>query len=208
MVTLTTSDGISLSADHYPSDGITITLFHMMPSTKESYKAFAEKLVAAGIAILAIDLRGHGASEGGPNGYKEYTDEQHRESSKDVDAAIALVHPQFIGGASIGANLSLQHIAKSDSVKKAILLSPGLNYKGIESLSLAKQVSPDKSIYIVAAKDDVRRLGSADRQGRQIFEVLNCQKKIKIFDTGGHGTDILDTHPEFMDELIAWLKED
>jgi len=213
-IKLTTTDNVIILGDHYkcPKGSPGISLFHMMPATKESYKPLAEKLQQAGIGVVAIDLRGHGESEGGPEGYGNFTEEDHQKSIEDVKAAIEYQknenhHPLFIGGASIGANLCLKAIAELDIIEKAILLSPGINYVGIEAIPLAKKVSSSKEIYIVAAKDDVRTLGSADKQAEQIFDALNCKKKIKIFETGGHGTDILTSNPEGIEELINWLRK-
>lgn len=213
-IKLITSDNVTILGDHYkcPTGSPGISLFHMMPATKESYKPLAEKLQQAGIGVVAIDLRGHGESEGGPEGYNNFTEEEHQKSIEDVKAAIEYQknenhYPLFIGGASIGANLSLKFIAESNKIEKAILFSPGINYKGIEAIPLAKKVSSSKEIYIVAARDDVRELGSADKQAEQIFNALNCKKEIKIFDTGGHGTDILISNPEMIEELINWLRK-
>ena len=210
---LKTSDGITIAGNHYkiPLESPGISLFHMMPATKESYGDFAKKLNDAGLGALAIDLRGHANSEGGPNGFNEFSDEQHQESIKDVIAAVEFQKneghsPLFICGASIGANLTLKYLAENDDVKKAILLSPGINYKGIESFPLAEKVSSDKEVYIVSAKDDIRELGPANEQGKKIFDALNCKKEIEVFDVGGHGTDIFKVHPEIMEKLIIWLK--
>ncbi|MCH7851085.1 MAG: alpha/beta fold hydrolase [Nanoarchaeota archaeon] len=215
-IKLITTDNVVILGDHYRSESANenpgISLFHMMPSTKESYKSLAEKLQQAGIGVVAIDLRGHGESEGGPDGYNNFTEEEHQKSIEDLKTAIEYQkneghHPLFILGASIGANLCLKFIAESDMVKKAILLSPGVNYMGIEAISLAKGVSSSKEIYIIAAKDDIREFGSADKEAEQIFDALSCKKKIKLFDTGGHGTDILVSNPEVVEELITWLGE-
>jgi pimeloyl-ACP methyl ester carboxylesterase len=213
-VTLKTSDGIAIIGDHYkvPTPSAGILLLHMMPSTKESYKDFAQRLNNAEIGVLAVDLRGHGESDKGPAGYEKFSDDEHQKSIEDVKAGINFQKteghvPLFVGGASIGANLALQILAESDFVTKAILLSPGLNYKGIESLPLAEKIDPEKAVYIVAAKDDSRTLGTAAEQGQQIFNVLNCRKQTQIFETGSHGTNMLDAHPEFMDDLVNWLKD-
>lgn len=210
-ITIMTSDRVKISGHHFkvPVPNPCISLFHMMPATKESFSSLAKKLSFNKMGVLAIDLRGHGESSGG--NYLEFTDEQHQTSILDVRAAVNLQEsegysPLFVGGASIGANLALQIIAEDFRVKKAILLSPGLNYRGLETVPLARKVDADKEVYIVAAEDDGRTLGSCAEQGRKIYANLNCKKKIKIFKTGGHGTDMLEAHPEFMDELVMWLK--
>jgi len=184
----------------------------MMPATRESYGQFAQTLNQAGMGVLAIDFRGHGQSQGGPNNYQKFTDKEHQSSINDVKAAVNFQDkeghsPLFVGGASIGANLALQIIAEDKRVRKAILLSPGLNYRGIETVPLAKKVAKDKEVYVIAAKDDGRSLGSADKQALEIFNALKCRKKILIFETGGHGTDMLNAHPEFMKKLVEWLKD-
>ena len=210
-ITLQTTDNIKIIGNHFsvklPSPGI--SLFHMMPAAKDSFNLFSKKLQQSGTGVLAIDLRGHGESQGGPEGYKKFTDQQHQNSINDVKAAIDFQEkeghsPLFVGGASIGANLSLQIIAEDPRVKKAILLSPGLNYRGIEALLWARRVSKEKAVFIVSAKDDVRS-GSNAEQSELIFNSLNCKKEMQIFTTGGHGTDILSAHPEFMEELVEWL---
>ena len=212
-ITLLTKDHVKIVGNHFPvstpSPGI--SLFHMMPAAKESYNLFAIKLQQAGVGVLTIDLRGHGESAQGPNNYKTFTDQQHQSSIGDVKASVDFQEkeghsPLFVGGASIGANLALQILAEDERVKKAILLSPGLNYRGIETIPLAKKVAKNKDVYIVAAKDDARGLGSADQQAQDIFNELRCKKKIKIFDLGGHGTDMLTAHQEFIGLLVEWLK--
>lgn len=212
-ITLLTKDHVKIVGNHFPvstpSPGI--SLFHMMPAAKESYNLFAIKLQQAGVGVLTIDLRGHGESAQGPNNYKTFTDQQHQSSIGDVKASVDFQEkeghsPLFVGGASIGANLALQILAEDERVKKAILLSPGLNYRGIETVPLAKTVAKDKEVYIVTAKDDLRSGGANDQQAQVIFNQLKCKKKIKIFEAGGHGTDIFKTHPELMDELVKWLK--
>ena len=213
MIELTTADNVKIKADHYkidlPSPGI--SLFHMMPATKRTWRWLAEKINDAGIGVLAIDLRGHGVSEGGPEGYLEFTKEEHAKYFEDVKAAVAYQKkeghsPLFVGGGSVGASLSLKAVAEIPEVTKAIILSAGLNYIGIDALSIAARIDKDKEVYIVAADDDERSLGSAGEQARKIFAALSCKKKLKVFETGGHGTRILKNHPEFMEELATWLK--
>ena len=212
-VILQTSDNKRIVADHYKAKkgSPSILLIHMMPSDRKSYTKFAEKLFEKGIGVLAIDLRGHGESEQGPEGYKSFSDEQHQSSILDVKAGLNFQKdeghsPMFICGASIGANLALQALTE-ENVKKIILLSPGINYKGIKTLELASKIPDEKAVFILACKADLRSLGSADEQALKIYEALNCNKKIRIFDVGGHGTNILEANPKIMDELISWIQK-
>jgi len=213
-IKLKTSDNVTIAALHYkvetPSPGI--SLFHMMPSRKERWRWFVAELNKVGIGALAIDLRGHGESDKGPDGYKEFTKEEHKKYFEDAKAAIKFQKeeghdPLFIAGASVGASLSLKIIHEMPEIKKAIILSAGLNYLDIDAIDIASKMDKDKEIYIVASDDDERRLGSAGVQARKIFEALSCKKKLKVFEIGGHGTTILKNHPEFMEELANWLKE-
>ncbi|MBI2038769.1 MAG: alpha/beta fold hydrolase [Candidatus Niyogibacteria bacterium] len=212
-ITLETEDGVAIVGDHYkgPQGSPAVLLLHMMPATRASWNAFAGKLNAAGFGALAIDLRGHGESQGGPDGYQDFTDGEHQASIADVRAALAFQEAEghskfFIVGASIGANLALQMLAESERVSAAILLSPGINYRGVETLPVIAKVRNEQGVYIVAAKDNVRAGGAAHERAARIFGALTCRKELKIFDTGGHGTDMLVAHPEFMDELADWLK--
>lgn len=222
-VEFTTSDGVRIVGDYYAPEGAgrgAILLLHMMPATRQSWKSFAENLASAGFSALAIDLRGHGESIYRDDGmgnkeqleYKEFSDEEHQKSILDVGAAVEYLKKRdigerlFLAGASIGANLALQYVAKDPDVSGAILLSAGLNYMGIETIPLAQKLGTGQSVYVVASKDDMRSGGPADEQAQKIYDSLSSKKIIKVFETGGHGTDILDSHPEFQDELVEWLK--
>ncbi len=96
-------------------------------------------------------------------------------------------------GASIGANLSLQYLARYPEFKKAVLLSPGLNYRGLRGEALAKKLRGDQRVLVVASKDDERSGGNATEAAQAIFEALAAKEAsdILIYEDGGHGTDLL-----------------
>lgn len=211
-IKLKTKDGVEISGDYYaaPVSGAGVLMLHMMPATRKSYLSFAMKIQEAGWQGLAIDLRGHGESQDGPAGYQLFKDEDHQKSILDVEAGAEFLKLKgakeiYLAGASIGANLSLQYLAEHSEAKAALLLSPGLNYRGIKTDELIKKVYHTKAIFLTAAKDDDYSYETV--QG--LYEILpeGVTRELKLFDSGGHGTKLFETHPELMDTIIKWLKE-
>src|SRR3989344_4533312 len=86
-INLTASDGKKISADFYPAKNPKgwLLLTHMMPATKESWGNFAKSMQESGYSNLAIDLRGHGESEGGPDGYQKFSDAEHQAGIRDLE---------------------------------------------------------------------------------------------------------------------------
>ena len=214
-IELKTEDGVKIAADFYPAkekSAPAVVLLHMMPSTKESWKNFAKKLNKNGFQCLAIDLRGHGESEKGPEGFREFSDEEHQKSIYDVRAAVDFFISKGLGlekialaGASIGANLSLWFQAENPEIKASILLSPGLSYRGIDTEPFAKKINPDQSVYLAAGGENDEY---STETVRKLFNLLKSEnKQLKVFPSAGHGTSIFLEYPEFMDELAQWLKE-
>ena len=210
-------DGKTISALYFKTDKPKgwLVLVHMMPSTKESWVNFAQTLQNEGFESIAMDLRGHGESEGGPEGYQSFSDSDHQKSILDLDAGVRYLLDKgatpdkiiFIG-ASIGANLSLQYTVEHPDVKTAVLLSPGINYRGIESEPLAKKLKTDQKIFLIGARDDNRSAGNMEDQIRAIEKSLpqDVLREKKIYDTGGHGTDILKNHPDLVELIIKFIK--
>lgn len=213
---LKTTDGAEIAYDFYDvlNSKKWLVLVHMMPATKESWVDFAKQAQAAGVASIAIDLRGHGQSTGGPGGYEKFTDADHQKSLLDVRAAVDYLLKKGVGpeavtfiGASIGANLVLKFIAENPEFKRAALLSPGLNYRGIETLPLVQKLSPGQGVWFIAADDDERSGGNAGAMAKQLYEATDGQiveRRGTVFTKGGHGTDILKAIPELVDKLIAF----
>lgn len=211
-VFFTTKDGVRISANFYSADNPLgwIVMVHMMPLTKESYDNLAKKFQASGYESLAIDLRGHGESDGGPDGFAKFSDAEHQKSILDLEAAVEYLEnrgatPDKINfiGASIGANLALEYLAKHSNFKKAALLSAGLDYRGIKTDLLVKQLKSNQNIFLISAEDD----GGNFEQAQKLYNEAPLEKKkIKIYDSGGHGTDILKNQPESEELIIDFIK--
>lgn len=212
-ITITTEDGVNLSALFWNNEAfVSVLLLHMMPAIKESWVPLGDQLSAKGFNVLAIDLRGHGESGGG--NYQDFTDEQHQEYYQDVKAAVAFLKNQFshteiiLGGASIGANLVVKYMAEQQEVTKGFALSAGLDYYGIRAIDDIKNLAEDQQILLVAAKDDVRKGGNdCGSMAEQLFDAAEGVKEKIIYDTGGHGTDIWQTHPDLQDKIIKFIAE-
>lgn len=213
-ISLTTKDGIKIAADLYEVENPLgwLVLTHMMPATKESYKDLAVRLQRLGYESMAIDLRGHGESDAGPNGYLNFSDVQHQKGILDLEAAFdylmgnrkATNDKVFFIGASIGANLSLQYISQHPECKTAILLSAGLNYHGIETEPLVKSLKAGQKVFFISAKDD----DDNAEENQKLFDLMpvGAENKIKIYDSGGHGTNILKNQPEANNLIVEFIK--
>ena len=206
-----TKDDHTIFADYYAGTNKSgVLLLHMMPADRTSWRALAMKLQENGFHVLAIDLRGHGESAGGPNGYREFTDAQHQQSIFDIESAIEFLSLQgvkkiHVGGASIGANLALQYGATHRDVASILLLSPGLDYHGIHADIWIEKMKPDQAVLLVASDDDTYSFTTI----KTLFDhSLHLPKReIKLLIQAGHGTTMFEKNPEFLDELVTWLKK-
>lgn len=222
-ITFTAGDGVKIAADYYiaPNSHKAAILVHMMPSTKESWRDFAPKLIAKNYNALAIDLRGHGKSDRGPQGFQRFSDAEHQASIRDIEAAAEFLEQSGVKreniiciGASIGANLCLQYITEHPETKQAVLLSPGLNYLGIETEPFMSKLRPGQRIFIVGSKDDRQsNLGVLSKLSTKTPS--GAETESLIYEKAGHGTNMLAPSkvggvgrelPDLAQEIINWLE--
>ena len=221
-VELKTKDSILIVGDYYPppappaggaggGSAKGLLLLHMMPATRTSWKSFAEKIQRAGWQVLSTDLRGHGESTGGPDGYRSFSDEEHQASRHDVEAGVEFLKSKgvsdlYLGGASIGANLALQYLADPGPVvKAAFLLSPGLDYRGVKTEDAARNLKPGQVVFYAASRDDAYSAETI----QALFDATpaGVKKEMKFFENAGHGTTIFQKEPQYMDEIVLWLQK-
>lgn len=215
-IIITTKDNVRIYADYYKEqkpDSPGVVLLHMMPATKESWRDFGLKLQQAGFQALAIDFRGHGKStvkNGEILDYKNFNDKEHQQKIHDVEEAIRFLTNKnnpasilFFVGASIGANIALQYMSEHARIRGGVLLSPGLDYRGVRTEPLIKKIANDQSLFLAAGGDnDIYSTETIEK----LYEMATCKKQLKIVKNGGHGTDLFIAEPELMDEIIKWLK--
>lgn len=190
-----------------------VLLLHMMPETKESWEAFAQALVGLGVNALAIDLRGHGESVGSQFGalnYRTFTDAEHQESTRDVEAAAKWIMDRHgvkrshvaVCGASIGANLALAYAAANQSCPAVLALSPGLDFRGISAEDKVLALAASQQKIIVASDDDAESF-DASRE----LAAIKRSMTLKELHGAGHGTRMFDAEPGLVRELAVWLKK-
>ena len=240
-IALTTSDNVRITGHWYPvaePKGWTL-LLHMMPASKESYTALAEELQRRGIASLAIDFRGHGESQGGQAGYMRFSDAEQQAKIQDVRAAVLWIddhaeqsatlpkeygaHPPanyirprlVVVGASIGANLALQLFEEEPGLAGVVLLSPGLDYRGVKTDVIARTIRDHESrdrtqqgrlspLFLAAGGVDDRY---STETVHALAEILKGRVNIKSFDNAGHGTTMFEREPTFLTEVADWIVE-
>lgn len=211
-ITLKTLDGQEIAGVFYdvaePKGAVVFS--HMMPATKESWADLADLFASRGFSCLAIDLRGHGESEGGPDGYKKFTDEDHQKSILDVDAAAkCLLGKGFpasqivLVGASIGANLSLKYMGDHNDFKTAALLSSGLDYRGIATEPSAHALTDGARVLLVSSRDDGDN--AAENEALMAAIPARVEKKLQVYDKAGHGTQMLGREPELATLIMQFV---
>ncbi|MBI2450715.1 MAG: alpha/beta fold hydrolase [Parcubacteria group bacterium] len=214
-----TSDNVIIVGDYFKTadpKAPAVLLLHMMPADRFSWTELAKKLQQNGFQCLAIDLRGHGESRdqnGKHLNYRNFSDLEHQSSKFDVDRSVKFFIEKGIKlenisiiGASIGANLALDFAVGHNEIKAVVLLSPGLNYRGILTEPLAKNLKGDdgQSVFMAATYGDEYSADSVKKLSKIIPK--GVKKEIKILEGKAHGTDMFEENLNLENELISWLK--
>ena len=100
-------DGVSLHARDWGGSGQAVVLLHGLASNARIWDGVACRLAGSGLRVVALDQRGHGASDQPPSGY------DFASVGRDLSAALAALGIQrpVLAGHSWGANVGLQFAA-------------------------------------------------------------------------------------------------
>jgi pimeloyl-ACP methyl ester carboxylesterase len=223
-VWISTEDGYSVRADYYApaaAPKAAVILVHMLGRDRSDWRDFAAALGEAGYSALALDLRGHGGEtkslEGARSNWKDFSPEDFRAMVRDVEAAHAFLQREgregkgvFVAGASLGANVALLYASKRTEISGAILLSPGLDYRGVRIARAMNQYGT-RPVLLIAARDDEY----ADTSARYLMDLAPASDKkfVEYPPQAGHGTQIFKFRPaggepaELSRLLREWLDE-
>jgi dienelactone hydrolase len=204
-VALRTTDGISLAATWYePAAGPApaVILVHMLQRSRKDWDSVGSRLASEGIGALAIDLRGHGESQGA-------TGENLSVMLEDIKAARRYlagrsdVNRARIGlaGASAGANLVALEASVDSGTASLALLSPSLDYRGLR-IEAAVRKYGSRPILLVVGDDDPYAMRSAkdlQKAGGGIRELL-------VLKNAGHGTNMLNAPEDLPQQLVQWFR--
>lgn len=210
---LKTSDDLLLQAEVFPAAEPLppgLILVHMYGSSRHAWRPFAERAQQAGYAVVTFDLRGHGDSARlNPEAprYGDFATSNWQDVALDIDAArdalvVAGADPANLGlaGASVGANLALAYAASHQDIQAVVLLSPGLEYKGI-AVQPAFDVYGERPSMLVATNGD----GYSARTCATLHASTNAFCELREFPGAEHGTDILDAYPNAAELIVLWL---
>ncbi len=200
---LTTEDNIEIA---YTYNEVTtdkaVILLHMLNRNRYDWNVFSVKLNQNNFSTLAIDLRGHGESQGN---WEEFSEQDFNNIILDIKAAKEFLEKEnyteiYIVGASIGANTALKYASTDNEIKKIVLLSPSDDYRGVTTLDIVNDYEGEILI-ITGSKDESSYEGSL-----LLNNTFTGEKELLVYDTKNHGTTLLLNYNEINNKIVEFLK--
>ena len=163
------SDGVRLVGDYWaPSTpaSAAVILLHMYRSDRSTWQPLVPVLREAGVAVLTIDMRGHGASIGDTdqNFARQVLDRDpvlFNSMHRDVAAAFGFLSRRSevdmarlaIVGASVGCSVAIDYARRDRSVDVVVCLTPGEKYLGVDSVKHMRRFG-HRPILLLATEDE------------------------------------------------------
>jgi dienelactone hydrolase len=206
-ITIAGAEGLPLQATLYtpgrsgPLPGV--VLLHMLGSDRQVWddNGIANTLVENGYAVLAVDMRGHGETG---NSIDWQLAPEDLQRAWEHFTSLDTVDPQrtAIVGASIGANLALLTSAEQPAIRTVILLSPGLDYRGVATEGPLEMYGA-RPILIVASEEDTYAADSS----RTMAGLAEGESRLEMYNGAGHGTRMFSAQPELSGLILTWLAQ-
>jgi len=205
-VALRASDGTNLSAVWHAPSGTApaVLLVHMLTRSHADWDLTAEALSVSGFGVLALDLRGHGASDGNSGALGSM--------QQDVQAGVDWLKTRSdvlssrigIAGASLGASLAVLVASVDPTVRSIALLSPASEYRSVRcEAAMRRFAERSGAVMLVASTGDPYALRSAHH-----FEAMvTGARDLRVVDgTNAHGTTLLSVRPDLIGTLVDWFR--
>jgi pimeloyl-ACP methyl ester carboxylesterase len=190
--------GMFFGPDVRPAPGV--LLVHDRGRDRTTWDELAARLQAAGYAVLAMDLRGHGETGGGVNWPLAQDDV--RVVLGQLAGLPGINHTQLVViGAGIGANLGLNACADQVGCAGVVMLSPGLDYRGITTAEAIARLGSRPVLIVASENDDNNPADSITLDG-----LAAGDHQLVIYPAAGHSTDMFATEPGLLDLIPDWLR--
>ncbi len=191
-----------------------VVLLHSLGYSSEYWGSLKSDFNQAGIAVLEIDLKGHGKSINDiyfkrrswiyltDKAFKLYPNEVN-EIVKKVLAANKNISPFYVSyvGADIGANTAVI-TAQIQSPRPIclVLISPNINFRGLYIPIKLANAGNLSVLAIAAAKDlnSVKQLSEVEKFAQGRYEK-------KVYPNGGTGMIMLKLNPSMSVDIVNWV---
>jgi len=184
-------------------------LLHMYRGNRTAYQPLIDPLHQAGFAVLALDLRGHGESGDEDARARVVKGETavFEEMREDLRAAYNWFAEQpgidrsrfALVGASIGCSVALNYAADDKSVDVLVLLSPGVDYLGLDSRRPMREIKGRKIWMISGNKPK-------EKQALAALKKLAPEAKTEVLAGDHHGTHMFGPIPGLEQRIAQYLK--
>jgi dienelactone hydrolase len=203
-VTFRSDDGVTLAATWYEPQSRpapAVILVHMLQKSRRDWDQVATRMAGDGLGVLAVDLRGHGESQGGAQDYSAMV--QDLRAARRFVATRADVTPAKVGlaGASMGATLAALAAADDAGFVSVALLSPTLEYRSLRIEPAVRKYGA-RPLLLVASDDD----GYAARTVKELQKIGGGVREVFILPRAGHGTAMLGGDSELGQRLVDWFR--
>ncbi len=205
VATVASADGVKLQVSWAaPAKADRAVVFvHGAGRSGADWQSTAEKAFRAGLIVAVVDLRGHGASVVGTPA--ELTPNDYAAMIGDVHAALAHVRAQgakkvSLIGADLGGNLVLNVAADDADVSSVVLLSPGMDYKGIVTTDAIRRYGA-RPILFVASRDD--KYGASSATALDANAVGPHQ--LQMYEAAGKGARMLNKEAGLESTILGFV---
>ena len=201
-----------------------VLLLHQLGSNRAEWQPLVERLQRPpAVAVLALDLRGHGESVQGPRSerqtWESFGEDAALWAGLARDAAAGAQYLLTSGaarslvvvGSSIGASAAVAGLASESHVVGLAMISPGLAYHGLDALAPmrayagAVDAGPPRTAWLIAGERDE---GSAAAVAALTTEAAGITvEHAVVAGSEAHGVALLNADATRWDALERYVRE-
>lgn len=207
------SDNIKIIGSYYPvksTDFPAVILLHMLGRNRGDWNIYARHLQKEGIAVLSIDLRGHGESTNYFKIYwRNFWNDDYKKYIPDLEQVLKYLKEQGadqkkigIMGVGIGANTALNFAALHSQISTVVLVDPGLEYQGIQIAQSVKGYG-ERPMYIICNGSNKYALSSSQK----IQRMAKGKIKMDIYQYNNSWPYLFNNQRELQNSVTTWFKE-